>query len=89
MLTLAAVPLAAGAASVAQAAPATIRIADLDLTSAAGKAVFQHRAEAAAQKVCADTMGVSRRARCEAAVKEEARDKLAAVQQARIQRASL
>lgn len=79
MLTLAAVPLAAGAASVAQAAPAAvIRVADLDLSTAQGRAAFDQRAGRAAREVCADLRGGHiRDAACEAQVKREAADKLA------------
>ena len=82
MLTLAAVPLAAGAASVAYAAPAAIRIADLDLASAQGRAAFDHRAIRAAQDVCRSSARVtlSEATACQAAVKAEAHDKLAGVE---------
>jgi UrcA family protein len=90
MLTLAAVPLAAGAASVAQAAPVAIRVADLDLKSASGQAAFAHRADRVAREICADARaGHLRDVACEAAVKREAVEKLAQVQQARALRASL
>lgn len=82
MLTLAAVPLAAGAASVAQAAPAVIRVADLDLTTAKGKAAFEQRADRAAREVCADLRsGRIRDTACEAQVRREAADKLAEAHQ--------
>jgi UrcA family protein len=88
MLTLAAVPLAAGLASAAQAAPAVIRIADLDMRTAAGRAAFDHRAGRAAREVCADLRSARLRdTACEAQVKREAAEKLAEVRQA--QRASL
>jgi UrcA family protein len=88
MLTLAAVPLAAGAASVAQAAPAVIRVADLDLKTAAGQAAFDHRASRAAREVCADLRSARLRDKaCEAQVRREAADKLAEARQT--QRASL
>lgn len=83
MLTLAAVPLAAGAASVAQAAPAAhIRVADLDLSSAQGRVAFDHRVIRAAQEVCLSSAKVTLKetSDCQAAVKAEAHDKLAAVQ---------
>jgi UrcA family protein len=82
MLTLAAVPLAAGAASVAQAVPAVIRVADLDLTTAKGRTAFDQRTERAARQVCAGLRGGRiRDTACEAAVKREAADKLAAARQ--------
>jgi UrcA family protein len=90
MLTLAAVPLAAGAASVAQAAPVAIRVADLDLNSARGAATFAQRADTAAREMCR-VEGRSARLRdtsCEAVVKAEAAEKLAA-RQGQSMRASL
>jgi UrcA family protein len=82
MLTLAAVPLVAATATIANAAPAAIRIADLDLASTQGKAAFEQRTAHAARDVCRTPVRVTLReaSACQAAVKAEAHDKLAAVQ---------
>lgn len=80
-LVLAAVPVVALTASVADAhpAPATVKIGDLDLTSKAGVATFNHRVAVASQKVCSDERSLSARENCALGVRAEAHDKLAAV----------
>lgn len=51
MLALAALPIAALATG-AQAAPASVKVADLNLASQAGVTAFNHRADYAARKFC-------------------------------------
>jgi UrcA family protein len=80
-LVLAAVPVVALTASVADAhpAPAIVKIGDLDLTSKAGVATFNQRVAVASQKVCRDERSLSARENCAVGVRAEAHDKLAAV----------
>lgn len=85
-LALAAVPMVA-LSTTAYAAPTSIRVQDLDLSSAAGQATFEQRAEAAAEAFCkAQTRPVSRlrvaQDDCKAAVKAEVSEKFEIVQAA-------
>jgi UrcA family protein len=80
-LVLAAVPVVALTASVADAHPAaaTVRIGDLDLGSKAGMTTFNQRVAIASNKLCSDERSLSARETCAAGVRAEAQDKLAAV----------
>ena len=85
-LALAALPMAA-LSTTAYAAPATIRVSDLDLSSAAGQATFHQRADKAADLFCkAQKRPVSRtrvaEADCMAAVQAEVSEKFAMAQAA-------
>ena len=85
-LALAALPIAA-LATAAHAAPATVRIADLDLNSPHGQAAYQQRVDRAAIKFCKAQPGVATRVRaaddiCVAAVREERSEKFVVAAQA-------
>jgi len=73
--TLAAVSVLASAA---QAQP-SVRVGDLNLATVAGKATFDHRVSAAADQVCGDERNFSIRDACEAGVRSEVSEKLAAI----------
>ena len=73
--TLAAVSVLAAAA---QAQP-SVRVGDLNLATVAGKATFDHRVNVAADQVCGDERNFSIRGACEAAVRSEVSEKLAAI----------
>src|SRR5258707_3624179 len=76
-LALAAVPLAA--LSTAAYAQPTVRIADLNLASAAGKATFHHRLNVAADQICGREKGLSIQHACKAGVRAEVTEKLAMI----------
>ena len=78
-ITLAALPLAA-VASQAQAAPA-VRIADLDVNTAEGRAAYDQRVEAAADRFCRETKGLSAIYACKVGVRTEVQEKLIVLQQ--------
>lgn len=80
-LVLAAVPVVALSASIADAqpAPVTVKIGDLDLTSKAGMDTFEQRATVAGEQFCRGEHSLSGRESCAAAIRAEAHDKLAAV----------
>ena len=77
-LTLATVP-AFALATGAHAAPAVIKVSDLDLNSAHGARTLEKRIDAAARDVCADEgrMSLDAQATCLDSVRSEARDKIA------------
>ncbi len=75
---LAVLPAAAHAAEGARGAVA-VRIADLDLASPGGMAQFHRRVNVAAQRFCADELSLERQYACQAGVRIEMREKLAAV----------
>ena len=58
---------------------ASVRIADLNLASSAGKSVFDHRVDAAADQVCRDERNLTIQAGCRLAVRAEATEKLAMI----------
>jgi UrcA family protein len=73
--------LAAVAATAAQAETAQIRVADLNLGSTKGVATYYSRVDKIAFSMCSEGRGPAmRNLRCEAAVKAEAGEKLAAIQ---------
>jgi UrcA family protein len=76
-LALIALPLATFGAT-AQAQP-SVRIADLDLASAAGQSAFAHRVNVAADQVCGDQKGLTSQYACKAGVRAEVSEKLAAI----------
>src|SRR5258708_7769223 len=76
-LALVALPLATfGAAAHAQP---SVRIADLDLASATGKAAFAHRVNVAASQICRDERDLSIQHACKIAVRTEVTEKLAMI----------
>ncbi|HEY9216926.1 MAG TPA: UrcA family protein [Phenylobacterium sp.] len=89
-LCLAALPLVA-IAGIAQAAPASVVIRDLDMSSAQGQAQFNSRVDRAAQQFCKDRVTGTRTTSvsCIAAVRAEMNDKLAQTQQATAQTSTL
>eukprot|EP01036_Dinobryon_divergens_P004932 gene4932-6539_t len=68
MLALAALPMAA-LTTAAHAAPAAVRVADLNLASHEGRAEFNQRADYAARKFCNTEISLSARANCRVGVK--------------------
>ena len=77
LLALGALPVLA-LATPGQAA--TLKVSDLDLHSAQGKAVYEQRAEAVARRFCANAQGLQAREQCKVGVKVELAEKLAALQ---------
>lgn len=78
-LALAALPAAAlSTAAYAQPAHAVVRIADLNMASASGRATYEQRVDVAARQFCAREINLNVQAACEAAVHTEANEKLAA-----------
>ena len=78
-LALAALP-AAALTTAARAEPphASVRIADLNLATAAGRSAYQHRLDVAARRVCSDETTLNIQAACRAGVRAEVNAKLAA-----------
>ncbi|HEY0436040.1 MAG TPA: UrcA family protein [Phenylobacterium sp.] len=77
-LALAALP-AAALTTVAHAAthvPASVRIADLDLASADGRAAFSQRVDTAARKFCSNEASLDLKAGCAAGVRAELNEKV-------------
>jgi UrcA family protein len=62
-------------AHAAEYTPASVRVADLDLATPAGKAVFDARVDAAAHRFCADQRKLDFKAACEAGVRTEMNEK--------------
>jgi UrcA family protein len=59
--------------------PGSVRIADLNLTSTAGKTIFDDRVNSAAGEVCRHERNFSVQAACRSAVRTEATEKLALI----------
>lgn len=79
-LALAALPMFA-LATAAHAAPVAVKVADIDTLSPAGAAVFEQRAEQAANRYCAKlnpTARLTERSACLTAVRAEMADKIEA-----------
>lgn len=76
MLALTSLPIAALATG-AHAAPAVVRIADLNLASAQGAATFQQRAEAASLAYCTGERSLKSQETCRAGVRQELQEKFA------------
>ena len=73
--------LAVVAATAAQAETAQIRVGDLNLASNKGVATYYSRVDKVAFQMCSEGRGPAlRNLTCEAAVKAEAGEKLAAIQ---------
>ena len=87
MLALAALPIAALATG-AQAAPASVKVADLNLASQAGIAAFNQRAGFAARKFCNAELSLSARANCRHGVMVELTEKMDAIRTAQASRAA-
>ena len=81
-LALAALPAAAlSTAAYAQPTHAVVRVADLDMTSASGRATYEQRVDNAARQFCGREINLDVQAACQAAVHTEANEKLAASMQ--------
>ena len=88
MLALAALPIAA-LATASQAAPtASVRIGDLNLSTAEGAATFRQRTEYAARQFCNEELSLSARASCRKGVKLEMTEKMEAVRTVQAARAT-
>jgi UrcA family protein len=76
-LALAALPALAltTTAHAASHVPAAVRIADLNLATADGRAQLSQRAEAAAHKFCSSETTLDLKAGCEAGVRSEVNEK--------------
>ncbi len=88
MLALASLPIAALTTNAAQAAPSTVRVADLNLASHEGITTFNQRADYAARKFCNTEISLSARANCRIGVKVELNEKMDAIRTAQAARAS-
>lgn len=80
-LALACVPAFALSTN-AFAAPATVQVADLDLSTQAGAREFDRRTDAAAGRFCNDIRSVSANAACRQGVRAEVNEKLVAMKPA-------
>lgn len=77
-LALALVPAAALSTNAYAAAPyTTVHVADLDMASASGKAVYEQRLDAAARRFCTRETSLNLQAACEAGVRDEVNAKIA------------
>src|SRR3954453_18813435 len=76
-LALALLPAAAltTAAHAATHVPASVRVADLNLGTSAGRAAFEQRTDAAARRFCSTETSLGQMASCKAAVRSEISDK--------------
>lgn len=75
---VAALATASMLAATAQAQP-SVRVGDLNLATVAGRAAFDHRVSVAADQACGDERNFSIRDACQAAVRNEVSEKLAAI----------
>lgn len=80
LATLALAILPAAALATGAHAATAVRIGDLNLASASGKATFEQRAAHAAARFCADERSLSVNLACRTAVRTELHEKLATVQ---------
>ena len=85
MLALAVLPIAA-LTTAAHAAPASVRIADLNLASRDGVDAFNQRAVLAARKFCGAELSLSARAHCRQGVRVELTEKMDAIRTAQAAR---
>jgi UrcA family protein len=76
--SLATFTVIATVAAAAHAQP-SVRVSGLDLASAAGKAAFAHRMNAAADEACRDERTFSINVACKAGVRAEVTEKLSAI----------
>ncbi|MFL5294946.1 MAG: UrcA family protein [Phenylobacterium sp.] len=76
-LALAALPVAAltTAAHAATHVPASVRIADLNLATSAGRAAFDQRIDVAARKFCSTESSLDLKAGCQRGVRAEVTEK--------------
>lgn len=86
MLALAALPIAALPAQALAAT--TVKVADLNLASPEGQAIFAKRADNAARDYCGNVYGLIERSTCRAAVKAELDEKVAIARAAQMVQAS-
>jgi UrcA family protein len=77
MLALAVLPIAA-LSTTAYAGPASVKVADLNLSTVEGVATFQQRADYAARRFCNAELSLSARANCHKGVQVELNEKMAA-----------
>jgi UrcA family protein len=87
MLALAALPIVSLPAS-ALAAPAVVKIADIDLLTPEGMSTFDKRAEYAARDFCRTERGLGAAATCRDGVKAELTEKVGAIRAAKLDGAS-
>lgn len=85
MLALASLPMAA-LATASHAAPASVKIADLNLASQEGVATFQRRVDYAARNFCTAERSLSSAASCRKGVRAELNEKMAAARTAQAAR---
>jgi len=77
-LALALVPAVALSTNAYAAAPhTTVQVADLNMASASGKAVYEQRLDAAARRFCSRETSLDLQAACEVGVRDEVNAKLA------------
>src|SRR6185437_13765967 len=74
-LALAALPVAALTTAAHAQGAEHVHIADLNLATAAGKATFESRVDAAARNFCHDERNLDLKAACQAGVRTEANEK--------------
>ena len=86
MLMLAALPMAALATGAH--AQAVVKVADINVLTPQGMSTFNERANAAANRYCANELSLSARNACRVGVKAELNEKLAGVRTAQADRAS-
>lgn len=87
MLALAALPMTA-LATASHAAPASVKVADLNLASVEGVATFQQRADFASRKYCEEERALSARVTCRKGVRAELNEKMEVVRTAQIARSA-
>ena len=87
-LALAVLPIAALSTVARAETPqphVAVRIADLNLASAAGQSEFAQRTHQAAREFCADRQALAAKGACQTAVRAEVEQKLARLQQGQMQ----
>lgn len=86
-LALAALPIAALPAA-AFAAPHSVRISDINVTTDDGMQTFQRRAERVARNYCQTDKDLHLASVCRKAVKQELNEKVAVIRAAKLQQAT-
>ncbi len=77
-LALGMLPIVAlSTAAHAQTAHQSVRVSDLNLSSATGQAAFASRVDAAARQFCRDERDLTLKAACQAGIRSEANEKAA------------
>jgi UrcA family protein len=84
MLALAALPIASLPAS-AFAAPASVKISDINLLTPEGMQTFNTRATYAARNFCRDEMDLGVAMKCRVAVRAELNEKVAVIRAAKLE----